>query len=83
MTDAERFELEEESESLPIHVKVCAIRHSHVMADIKSVKDELKGQRALLTSIRNGVWGAALALAGTAGSIYATGVVVMRSLSGH
>lgn len=76
MTENEAMALREEAESLPLHVQMCAMRNRQVLA-------RLDRSDAMLGRIQAGVWAAAAAIAGMAGSIYVTGVAVLRHLGGH
>jgi len=79
MTEQE-IALAEEADSLPIHVRMCAMRHQQLRGEITAVRKDLESVDAKLSRISAGVWAAALAVAGMAGSIYATGVIVARGL---
>lgn len=63
MTDAQKISLTEEAESLPIHVKMCAMRHESIMARIEEAAAEARIWRtridrvlwALLTMVGGGI----------------------------
>lgn len=83
MTEQEQeMALSEERSNLAIHVRMCALRHRQLKAELGLVRDAVKAMDGKLEKISAGVWAAVIAIAGMAGSIYATGVVVARGLIG-
>ena len=50
MTDRERVSLDEEAQSLPIHVKMCAYRHDAIMAEIREFRENTDKRLADLRS---------------------------------
>ena len=80
MTDRERIALDEEAQSLPIHVKMCAMRHDAIMGEIKELRD---GAEKRLARIEKAAW-AILATIGTGGVATLTQLApVMAALAGQ
>lgn len=63
MTDRERIALDEEAQSLPIHVRMCAFRHEAIMSEIKELRSDADKR---LGRIEKAAWGI-LAAIGTGG----------------
>jgi hypothetical protein len=53
MTDRERIALDEEAQSLPIHVRMCAFRHADVMDEIRETRADLDQRLAALEAAAN------------------------------
>ena len=80
MTEPERIALDEEAQSLPIHVKMCAMRHSQILSRIEQADEDAKAWRA---RIEKGVW-ALLAMVGGGLGAGATQVLpIMRAMAGQ
>jgi hypothetical protein len=80
MTERERIALDEEAQSLPIHVKMCAMRHADIMGEIKDLRGDADKR---LGRIEKAAW-AILAAIGTIGGATLTQLApVMAALAGQ
>lgn len=80
MTDRERIALDEEAQSLPIHVRMCAFRHTDVMLEIRELRNDAEKR---LGRIEKTAW-AILAAIGTGGLATITQLApIMQALAGQ
>lgn len=80
MTDGDRIALAEESSNLGIHVQMCALRHSQILARLDQADADANAWRV---RIERGVW-ALLAMVGTGLGAGATSLLpVMRAMAGQ
>ncbi len=63
MTERDRIALDEEAKSLPIHVKMCAMRHDAIMTEIRELRGDADKR---LARIEKAAW-ATIAMIGTIG----------------
>lgn len=80
MTDHERLALDEEAQSLPIHVKMCAMRHAQILSRIDEADAAARVWRA---RIEKGVWSLVVMVAGAIGAGATEVVPIMRALAGQ
>lgn len=80
MTERERIALDEEAQSLPIHVRMCAYRHGDIMAEIKELRADADKR---LGRIEKAAW-AILAAVGTGGVATLSQIApIMQALAGQ
>ena len=80
MTERERVALEEEAQSLPIHVRMCAFRHNAIMAEIRDLRSDAEKR---LARIEKAAW-AILAAIGTGGLATLSQLApIMQALAGQ
>lgn len=94
MTDRERIALAEEAESLPIHVRMCAMRHQQIMeriADAEQKRDEkfaemtkgIEAVRSDVKAVKNAAYALLLALASGGALTVAQVMPIMRAMAGQ
>jgi hypothetical protein len=94
MTERERIALAEEAESLPIHVRMCAMRHSQIMDRIsdaeekrderfKAMKAGIDGLQDDIKAVKRAAWGILATLAGGGALTAAQIVPIMQALAGQ
>jgi hypothetical protein len=73
MTERERVALDEEAENLKLHVKMCAFRHTAILAEIRETRGDLDKKIGDLEAVANKRLGriekAAYAIIGLIGTI--------------
>ena len=80
MTERERVALEEEAQSLPIHVRMCAFRHNAIMSEIRDLRGDAEKR---LARIEKAAW-AILAAIGTGGLATLSQIApIMQALAGQ
>jgi cytochrome c5 len=80
VTDPERIALAEEAHDLAIHVQMCAMRHSQILARIDQADEAAKAWRA---RIEKGVW-ALIAMVGTGlGAGFTQLMPLMQAMAGQ
>lgn len=80
MTDRERVALDEEAQSLPIHVRMCAFRHEAIMSEIRELRSDSDKR---LGRIERAAW-AILVAVGTGGVATLTQLApIMGALAGQ
>lgn len=94
VTERERIALAEEAESLPIHVRMCAMRHQQIMdriEDAEQKRDEkfkemtkgIEGVQKEIGAVKKAAWGILLLLAGGGAITTAQIVPIMQALAGQ
>ena len=76
MTERDRIALEEEATSLPIHVRMCALRHNQLL-------DSVAAQNRRLSRIEKAAWGILVTLAGGGGLTLTQILPAVRALAGQ
>jgi hypothetical protein len=87
MTDRERIALAEEAESLPIHVRMCALRHSQIMDKIDDLEAKqsarLSDIEGAINAVKKAAWGL-LATVATGGAVTLAQLApIMRAMAGQ
>ncbi len=80
MTDRERIALDEEANSLPIHVQMCAMRHAQILSRIEEADAAAHAWRS---RIEKGVWSLVIMVGGAIGARITEVVPVVRALAGQ
>lgn len=75
-TEEQRIALAEEAESLPIHVRMCAMRHGQIVGKIDA-------QDRRLSRIEKAAWAILATLAGGGALTAAQVAPVLQALAGH
>jgi hypothetical protein len=94
VTERERIALAEEAESLPIHVRMCAMRHAQIMdriADAEQKRDErfaamksgLDGLQDDIKAVKKAAWAILATLAGGGALTVAQIAPIMQALAGQ
>ena len=87
MTERERIALEEEATSLPIHVRMCALRHQQIVDKVEALdaaaREKMDSQNTRLSRIEKAAWGILITLAGGGGLTLAQVLPIMRAMAGQ
>jgi hypothetical protein len=87
MTDRERTAISEEAESLPIHVKMCTLRHRETLDEIDETRTDVRKLAGEVTRLRHTLWGVMLLTAiGSGGTVapYLPQVLgILRAVAGQ